>query len=70
MKLHEILANPAIMAEVRRRACGDLRMPLGPPVMLPSIESKYPQVQRRNTEPATQAQQEHAQGRGDAKERR
>lgn len=65
MKLHEILRNPLAMQFISQRACGDAGIPLGPHVALPPIASKWPVKQVTNTEPATQAQQEHAQGRGE-----
>ncbi len=66
-KLQQILASPEAMAAITQRACGNLGIPLGPHVAMPGVKEKYPDVQTRNTEAATQAQQTHAAGRGEVR---
>lgn len=62
MKLHELLADDAAMASIRRRACGDAGVPMGPPVSLPPITDRWPQQQRRNTGAATEARKSSTTG--------
>ena len=67
MKLHDIFNDPLLLAEAKSRACGNAGMALGPPVIVRPVKDKWPNKQARNTEPATRAREDNAQGKGEAK---
>ena len=53
LTVNDILSDPAMMAEMAKRACGDAGFPLGPPVNLPPVSSKWPVKQVQNNKAAT-----------------
>lgn len=65
MRLADVYRNPELLARARKGACGTTGQSLGPPVMLRPLSEKYPQVQTRNTGPASHARGQQTEGVGE-----
>lgn len=65
MKLHEILADPILSAEVKNRACTGHALDIGPAIKFRPVSEKWDRKQTQNPEPGVQKREQKAPLKGE-----